>query len=89
VGEWVDAGDDRFPHLRRAWRRLPSDWWSPRTVTEGDDMYRRLAIVGRRLEEAGLRQRAYLEPMLRRFAGESATRDEVHELREIADCWSR
>jgi hexosaminidase len=43
--------------------------WSPREVNNVQDMYRRLDIVGARLEEAGSRHRLNMEMMLRRVAG--------------------
>jgi hexosaminidase len=78
--EWVtpETIDSRiWPRMAAIAERL----WSSRTVTNVDDMYRRLAIVSRRLEEAGLQHEAYLDPMLHRFAGGSATPDELGALR--------
>jgi hexosaminidase len=43
--------------------------WSPRDVTDGADMYRRLDIVTFRLEEAGSRHLTNPAEMLRRAAG--------------------
>jgi hexosaminidase len=43
--------------------------WSPREVSDAQDMYRRLDIVSIRLEEAGSRHRSNMEAMLRRAAG--------------------
>src|ERR1041384_4611910 len=42
--------------------------WSPREVSNVQDMYRRLDIVSTRLEEAGSRHRLNMEIMLRRAA---------------------
>ena len=82
--EWVtpETIDSRiWPRMAAIAERL----WSPQTVTDVDDMYRRLAVVSRRLEEAGLRHESNLSPMLRRFAGESATPAELGALRALID----
>ena len=59
--------------------------WSPREVRDVDDMYRRLAVVGVRLEEAGLLHEKNYELMLRRLAGEQATSADVQTLRTLVD----
>ncbi len=59
--------------------------WSPREVRDVDDMYRRLAAVGVRLEEAGLLHEKNYELMLRRLAGDQATSADVQTLRTLAD----
>jgi hexosaminidase len=82
--EWVtpETVDSRiWPRMAAIAERL----WSPQSVTEVDDMYRRLAAVGRRLDEAGLRHEANLDPMLHRFAGDTATPDELQALRTVVD----
>jgi hexosaminidase len=78
--EWVtpETIDSRiWPRMAAIAERL----WSPQSVTDVDDMYRRLAIVSGRLEEAGLQHESNLDPMLHRFAGGSATPNELGALR--------
>src|SRR6185503_17361919 len=47
--------------------------WSPRSVADVEDMYRRLEIVSRELEELGLMHERNVDMMLRRLAGSSDT----------------
>ncbi len=59
----------------RIWPRMAAiaeRFWSPRNITNVDDMYRRLAVVSAQLEELGLTHEAYRDRMLRRMAGGSA-----------------
>ncbi len=54
----------------RIWSRMPAvaeRFWSPREVTEVDDMYRRLAIIQNQLEELGLTHRKNQAVLLRRL----------------------
>ncbi len=66
-GEWVspETIDSRiWPRTAAIAERL----WSPRTVTDVEDMYRRLAIVSVQLEELGLTHEKNQAMMLRRLA---------------------
>jgi hexosaminidase len=82
--EWVtpETIDSRiWPRTAAIAERL----WSPQEVRDVPEMYRRLAIVSRRLEEAGLRHESYLPPMLRQLAGDSATTADLQALRAFVD----
>ncbi len=82
--EWVtpETIDSRiWPRTAAIAERL----WSPREVCDVPDMYRRLAFIGRRLEEAGLQHKSYLDPALRRLAGDSATPADLAALRILVD----
>lgn len=55
----------------RIWTRMAAiaeRFWSPREVNQIDDMYRRLAVVDRNLEELGLTHRKNQSILLRRLA---------------------
>jgi hexosaminidase len=55
----------------RIWPRtaaVAERFWSPRTVTDVDDMYRRLAVVSARLEELGVSTESHTARMLERIA---------------------
>jgi hexosaminidase len=74
--EWVtpETIDSRiWPRTAAIAERL----WSPRTVNDVADMYRRLAIVSARLDEAGLLPERNRVPMLRRLAGDGADRSSM------------
>ena len=54
----------------RIWSRMPAvaeRFWSPREVTEVDDMYRRLSVIQNQLEELGLTHRKNQAVLLRRL----------------------
>ena len=64
--EWVthETIDSRiWPRTAAITERL----WSPRTVTDIDDMYRRLAVISLQLEELGIAHKKNQDMMLRRL----------------------
>jgi len=82
--EWVtpETIDSRiWPRTAAIAERL----WSPRGVRDTDDMYRRLALVSRRLEETGLAHESYLGPALRELAGDGASAADLRALRDFTD----
>ena len=71
-GEWVspETIDSRiWPRTAAIAERL----WSPRTVTDVEDMYRRLAVISRQLEELGLTHEKNYGMLLRRLAASENT----------------
>lgn len=82
--EWVtpETIDSRiWPRTAAIAERL----WSRRDVRDVPDMYRRLELVSQRLEETGLHHKSYLDPALRRLAGDEATPDDLLALRDFVD----
>jgi hexosaminidase len=78
-GEWVspETIDSRiWPRTAAIAERL----WSPRNVTDIDDMYRRLSTISRQLEELGLTHEKNYGMLLRRLAGS----DDTGPLRTLA-----
>lgn len=76
--EWVtpETIDSRiWPRTAAIAERL----WSPRTVTDVPDMYRRLAIISLQLEEFGLTHKKNQEMMLRRLV----RNDDIGPLRTL------
>jgi hexosaminidase len=70
--EWVspETIDSRiWPRTAAIAERL----WSPRNVTDIDDMYRRLSVISRQLEELGLTHERNYDMLLRRLAGSQNT----------------
>jgi hexosaminidase len=68
----------------RTWPRtaaIAERLWSPASVRDVGDMYRRLEAVSARLTERGLTHETYVDPMLRRLAGTSA----IEPLRTLVD----
>jgi hexosaminidase len=71
-GEWVspETIDTRiWPRTAAIAERL----WSPRNVTDVDDMYRRLSVISRQLEELGLTHEKNYGMLLRRLAASENT----------------
>ena len=71
-GEWVspETIDSRiWPRTAAIAERL----WSPQSVTDVDDMYRRLSVISRQLEELGLTHEKNYGMLLRRLAASENT----------------
>jgi hexosaminidase len=71
-GEWVspETIDSRiWPRTAAIAERL----WSPQSVTDVEDMYRRLAVISRQLEELGLTHERNYPVLLRRLANSENT----------------
>lgn len=82
--EWVtpETIDSRiWPRTAAIAERL----WSPREVNDVPSMYRRLAVVSQRLEEAGLQHERNRLPMIRRLAGDGASAADIQNLVTFID----
>jgi hexosaminidase len=82
--EWVtpETIDSRiWPRTAAIAERL----WSPRDVKDVPDMYRRLAVLSRRLDEAGLQHEKNRPAMLRRFTGDKIDESGRRPLQVLAD----
>lgn len=82
-GEWVDPEtiDSRI------WPRtaaIAERFWSPRDVTDVDDMYRRLAAVSTELEQLGLTHEKNRDMLLRRLAN-TADIGPLHTLADVVE----
>ncbi len=72
----------------RIWPRtaaIAERFWSPREVNDVPEMYRRLAIVSARLDEAGALHLKNYEPMLRRLLGGNPPAPALAALRTFVD----
>jgi hexosaminidase len=82
--EWVtpETIDSRiWPRTAAIAERL----WSPGAVNDVADMYRRLAFVSVRLDEAGLLHNRNRDPMLRRLAGDNVGKAGLLALETFTD----
>jgi len=71
-GEWVSPENIDS----RIWPRtaaIAERFWSQATVNDVDDMYRRLEVISRELEDLGLGHERNVDVILRRLAGTSDT----------------
>ncbi len=71
----------------RIWPRMAAvaeRYWSPATVTDVDDMYRRLAVTSQRLDATGVRHRTNYETMLDRLTDHGPS-DSVRRLTDLLE----
>lgn len=86
IALWAELLDENS-FEGRAWPRsaaIAERLWSPQTVTNVDDMYRRLFVISDRLEEAGLNHRLNTERMLSGLANGQPIQNPLLVLQTLA-----
>jgi hexosaminidase len=83
AAQWTEAAD-RFNIEARIWPRaaaVAERLWSPSSVTNVDDMYRRLFVINKQLDDLGLLQVFDYERSLRLYANDK----DFYALKTLAD----